>query len=99
MIIRIGHASERIYIGKRLDRGYRPDPAAAQATRTLASAVGGRAYAEGDVQGALGGARRFLGHGPLHGVGEGLHVVALARWLVLASLLPLGFLLWRRNIA
>ena len=99
VIIRIGHAGERIFIGKRADRGYRPDPAAAQATRTLASAVGGSAYAAGDVQGAVGAARGFLGRGPLHGVGEGLHVVALARWLVLASLLPLGFLLWRRNLA
>lgn len=99
VIIRVGHVGERIFIGKRQDRGYRPDPTAAQATRTLASVVGGRAYPEGDIQGALAAAHRFLGRGPLHGVGEGLQVVALARWLVLASLLPLGFLLWRRNLA
>lgn len=99
VIIRVGHAGERIFIGNRPDRGYRPDPAAAQATRALASVVGGRAYPEGDVKGAIGAAHRFLGRGPLHGIGEGLRVVALARWLVLASLLPLGFLLWRRNIA
>lgn len=99
VIIRFGRAGERIFIGKRPDRGYRPDPVAAQATRTLASVVGGRAYREGDVKGAIGAAHHFLGSGPLHGVGEGLRVVALARWLVLASLLPVGFLLWRRNIA
>jgi hypothetical protein len=99
VIVRIGRAAERIFIGKRPDRGYRPDPAAAQATRTLASVVGGRALSDGDIRGAVGAARRFLGHGPLHGVGEGLHVVALARWLVLASLLPLVVLFWRRNLA
>jgi hypothetical protein len=59
--------------------------------------VGGRAYSEGDLKGAVRAARQFVGNGPLQGVGEGLHVVALARWLVVASFLPLGFLLWRRN--
>jgi hypothetical protein len=99
VIVRVGRAGERIFISGRVDRGYRSDPAAGEATKALASVVGGRAYSEGDIQGAISSARGFLGHGPLHGVGEGLHVIALARWLVLASLLPLGFLLWRRNIA
>jgi hypothetical protein len=98
VIVRVGRADDRIFLGGRIDRNYRPDPAAAQGTRTLASVVGGRAYPESDLPGAIGAARGFLGRGPLQGVGEGLHVVALARWLVLASLLPLGFLLWRRNI-
>ena len=98
VIVRVGRASDRIFIGQRADRNYRPDPAAGQATRTLASVVGGRAYSEGDLKGAVGAARQFLGNGPLQGVGEGLHVVALARWLVVASFLPLGFLLWRRNL-
>jgi hypothetical protein len=98
VIVRVGRPSDRIFIGGRADRNYRPDPAAGQATRTLASVVGGRAYSEGDLKGAVGAARQFLGNGPLHGVGEGLHVVALARWLVVASFLPLGFLLWRRNL-
>jgi hypothetical protein len=98
VIVRVGQGSERIFVNGRLDRSYRPDPAAAQGTRTLATVVGGRAYSEGDLQGAVSAAQRFLGRGPLQGVGQGLHVIALARWLVLASLLPLGLLLWRRNI-
>jgi hypothetical protein len=98
VIVRIGRAGERIYSGAKVDRGYRADPASAQATGNLAAVVGGRAYSEGDVSGAVKGARLFLGHGPLVGVGEGLHVVALARWLVLATLLPLLFLVWRRNL-
>jgi hypothetical protein len=98
VIVRIGRPGERIFVGGKADRNYRTDPAAGQATRRLASVVDGRAYTEGDVNGAVGAARQFLGHGSLRGVGEGLHVIALARWLVLASLLPLGFLLWRRNI-
>lgn len=99
VIVRVGRPDDRIFLGGKVDRAYRPDPAAGQGTKALASVVGGRAYSEGDLQGAIGAARGFLGRGPLQGVGEGLHVIALARWLVLASLLPLGFLLWRRNIA
>ena len=98
VIVRIGRPSERIFAGGKPDRFYRPDPTAAHATKVLASTVGGRAFSEGDVGGAIRAARLFLGGGPLVGVGEGLHVVALARWLVLAALLPLAFLLWRRNI-
>jgi von Willebrand factor type A domain len=98
VIVRMGRTGDRIFAGGKPDRGYRPDPSAAHATRALASVVGGRAYSEGSIDGAIGGARQYLGKGPLVGVGEGLHVVALARWLVAASLLPLFFLLWRRNI-
>jgi len=61
--------------------------------------VSGRTFSEGDAGGTLAAARAFLGRGPLAGVGQGLHVIALSRWLVLASLIPLLFLLWRRNIA
>ena len=98
VIVRLGRASERIYVAGKPDPGYRPDPAAARSTGALASVVGGRAYPEGDLNSAITAAQHVLGKGPLVGVGQGLHVVALARWLVLASLLPLAFLLWRRNI-
>jgi hypothetical protein len=98
VIVRFGRTSDRIFVGGKPDRAYRPDPSAAHSTSALASTLGGRAYTEGNVDGAIKAARVFLGAGPLVGLGEGLHVVALARWLVLASLLPLAFLLWRRNI-
>ena len=44
-------------------------------------------------------AKRLLGTGPLAGVGHGLRAIALAPWLALASLLPLLWLLWSRNLA
>jgi hypothetical protein len=98
VIVRLGHLGERIYAGPKADRNYRPDPLAAQATRTLAGAVGGRAAAEGNVGRTAATARQLLGRGPVVGVGEGLRVIALARWVVLATLLPLLLLLWRRNV-
>jgi hypothetical protein len=99
VIVRFGRTGERIYTGGKRDRGYRPDPVAAAATRSLASVLGGRAYGEGDVRGALSASRSFLGTGPVASVGQGVHVVALARWLVLAALLPLVVLLWNRNVS
>jgi hypothetical protein len=97
VIVRIGDARERIYDGGKAERGYRPDPKAPQAARSLAGVVGGQAFGESDVDGAVQAARSALGHGPLAQIGEGLRVIAFARWLALCALLPLVFLLWRRN--
>jgi hypothetical protein len=98
VIVRFWHDDERIFTGAKPRQGYRPDPRSDQATRSLANVLDGRAYAESDVGGAIAGARQLLGHGPVANVGVGLHVVALARWLAVAALLPLLALLWRRNL-
>jgi hypothetical protein len=99
LIVRLGHLDERIYAGTKVDRNYRPDPGAAKAARTLAGTLGGRTAAEGNVGGTISTARLLIGPGPVVAVGEGLHVIALARWVVLATLFPLLLLLWRRNLA
>jgi hypothetical protein len=97
VIIRMGGQSERIWVNGRLDPRYRPDPNAAHATAGLAAVVDGRPFREGQVGPATAAAKRFLGTGPLTGVGHGLRAFALAPWLALASLIPLFFLLWTRN--
>jgi hypothetical protein len=51
-----------------------------------------------DPDGAIRAARQAVGRGPVVAKGETLDVVALGRWFALAALLPLGFLLWRRNL-
>ncbi len=38
------------------------------------------------------------GRGPVVERGETLDVISLGRWFALAALVPLGFLLWRRNL-
>jgi VWA domain-containing protein len=98
VIVRFWHADERIFAGRKATQGYRPDPRSAQETRSLANVVGGHAYSEGDVGGAIAGARQFVGRGPSADVGVGVHVVALARWFALAALVPLLALLSRRNL-
>jgi hypothetical protein len=98
VIVRTWHANERIHRGRSVDRAYRPDATSADAVRRLAAVLDGRTFDEGDIRGALAAAREDLGTGRLASVGQGLHVVALARWLALAALVPLAFLLWRRNL-
>jgi hypothetical protein len=97
VIVRMGGQGERIWVNGRLDPRYRPDANAAHATAGLAKVVEGRAFREGQVAPATAAAKRFLGTGPLEGVGRGLRAIALAPWLALASLVPLLFLLWTRN--
>jgi hypothetical protein len=98
VVVRFWHRGERIYLGGRADPGYKPDARSAQAVRTLVSAIGGRAFEENDLGGAIAAARAYAGNGPLEPVGRGLRVITLARWLALAALVPLAFLLWRRNV-
>jgi hypothetical protein len=90
---------ERIYQGGKIDPDYRPDARSGKAVTALASTLGGRAFDQGNVDGAVRAARQLLGKGTVARIGVGLHVVALAQWLVLVSLVPLLVLLWRRNIA
>lgn len=77
---------------------YRPDPASAAALRSLAEATGGAVFGEhqaGDVARAV---RRALGPGPTVGLELERRTFALGRFIALAALLPLGLVLWRRNL-
>jgi hypothetical protein len=98
LIIRFWKPGARVWKGAVLDRSYRADPRSERMTNELARVVGGHAFAETQVGDAIRTAKRLVGTGPLVDRGEGLQVIALSRWLALAALLPLAFLLWRRNL-
>lgn len=98
VVVHDWRGGERIYNGSKVDPDYRPDERSGRAATALATALGGKAYDEGDIGGVVRSARQLLGKGTVSHVGVGLHVVALAQWLVLVSLVPLLVLLWRRNI-
>ena len=98
VILRYWHPGDRIYVDGHVDPNYHANPSSASATAQLAATLDGRAVSGTDVSGAVRAARRLLGAGPVKPFGLGLHVTELSRWLALAALLPLGFLLWRRNI-
>lgn len=99
VVIRFWRSNEQLYTSHGINQGYHPDPTSAQDVTRLAALLHGSSYGENDIGGATSAVRGDLGSGPLEPVGQGLHVIPLARWLALAAFLPLGFLLWRRIIS
>jgi hypothetical protein len=98
VIVRFWRPDERVWSGRRAIADYRPEPESESQVRRLAGAVEGTSFAESDLASATREARRLIGTGPFGERGQSLTVVALARWLALAALVPLAFLLWRRNL-
>ena len=98
IFIRFWTADERIYETGVPEEAYEPDPASGGQLAQVASLVGGRVFEEASVADAIAAARRALGTGPTRErVLEGGRR-ALMPWLTLATALPLGFVLRRRNL-
>ncbi|MPZ63614.1 MAG: VWA domain-containing protein [Propionibacteriales bacterium] len=77
---------------------YVPDAASAQVIAGLGDVLGG-GFAEDDLDAAIQSSQDYLGSGPVENVGREVGAVHLAPWAIVAALLPLAFLLWRRNRA
>jgi hypothetical protein len=98
LVVHVWRSGERIFHGRKVDPDYRSDARSGRAVATLAAALGGRSFGEGQVEATAAAARQMLGTGTMARLGVGLHVVALSEWLVLAAAVPLLLLLWRRNL-
>ena len=90
---------ERVFErGGSINPHYLPDAGSEAALRTLARRLGGRLFAEHQADGVARAVRTALGRGKTGEHGRELQSVLLAPYAVAASLLPLLFLLWRRNL-
>jgi von Willebrand factor type A domain len=98
IFVRIWGAHEHVYYGRTRDPLYRPDPTSAVYIRQLAATAGGTAVEGSDFGRLLRTARADLGHGPTRVVGNERRELALAPYLAALCFLPLGFVLWRRNV-
>jgi hypothetical protein len=98
IFVRIWGAHEHVYNGPTRDPLYRPDPTSAVYIRQLAATAGGTALEGSDFGRLLRRARADLGHGPTRVVGNERRELALAPYLAALCFLPLGFVLWRRNV-
>ena len=97
LFIHVWNGKERIYETGVPERGYTPDPASAAALGRVAELVGGRVFAEADAAAAATAAQEFLGEGPTRErVLEGERR-SLMPYATMLALLPLGFVLLRRN--
>lgn len=98
VIVRIWSSHDRVWIGKAPAADYRADPASERRTVDLARATGGTVFSPADIDGIVGAVRKAVGSGPVVERGQLLRVVGLGKWFALAALLPLAYLLWRRNL-
>ncbi len=99
IVVRFWRPEERVFAPDGAPEPYAPDPASATYADQLASAVGGAAFDEEELAAAIDAARRAVGRGDTVRRVEASHVEPLAPYVFLAALLPLGLLLYRRNLA
>ena len=101
IIIRFGSSIDRIYRpGGGVDPGYRPQLGVAQLVAELAKVTDGRAYDAHQLGAARRAIRVALGAGP--DTRAQIHqprTTRLAPYIALAAFMPLGLLVWRRNLA
>jgi hypothetical protein len=97
-LVRIGDASERIWESGVAEAGYVPLTDAGELLAAAASAVEGRVLEEGDVSGAAAAVRAALGEGPTRPRRIEGNRQALMPYVALLTILPLGFVLYRRNL-
>jgi hypothetical protein len=96
--VRMGDSSERIWEGGVEEAGYVPSPDATETLAAAAAAVEGRLLEEGDVAGAAAAVRSALGEGPTVPRRIEGNRQALMPYVALLAIVPLGFVLYRRNL-
>jgi hypothetical protein len=98
LFVHVWAPNERIFThGDQIDPNYHPDPQSGALLATAAEVTGG-AVVDEDRFGSLEAASlRILGHGPSSKHISAYERIPLAPWFALACILPLVFLLWRRN--
>jgi hypothetical protein len=98
VFVRFWKPTERIYETGVSEGGYRPDPGSRATVQRAAEMVGGHSYDESEVAAAGDELVRLAGKGPTTQRTIAGARFALAPWVTLAALLPLAYLLWRRNL-
>jgi hypothetical protein len=90
--------AERIYEVGIAEGGYRPQPGAEATLSRVASLVEGRVFSEDEADKVSAAARGILGEGEMRERRLEGERLALMPYVTLAAILPLGFLLLRRNL-
>lgn len=96
--VHVWQSDERVFVNGRAVQGYAADPSSSGALRSFAELTGGHEYTENELGDVAKAIRSIASGTPRTTTVEHYSRVALAPWFVLAGVLPLGFLLWRRNL-
>lgn len=97
IFLHVWDGDERVFIGAQPEPQYSADPRSRTILEGAADTLGGRVFAEDELERAIAAARDALGEGPTVVQGEKRNRVALAPYLAAAVFLPLALLLWRRD--
>lgn len=100
VLVHVWNANERVY-GRsgRPEGAYRPNEQSGEILRSLAEATGGRAVEESALDDAAAALRRAAGSGPTAEAGRAPRTHPLAPYVAATAVLPLLFVLRRRNAA
>jgi hypothetical protein len=96
--VKIGDANEKIFESGLPEAGYQADPAADEILAQAAGAVDGHVLREGQVSEVAASVREALGTGPTQERRIEGDRRALMPWVALLAVVPLGFVLYRRNL-
>jgi len=99
VVIRTWSPRDRVWQGGSAVKDFRPQDSSAARTAQLVRATGGKEASPGDIDGVVRTVRSAVGSGPEVDSGQLLRVISLGKWFALLSLVPLGYLLWRRNLS
>jgi hypothetical protein len=97
VFVRVWGADEAIYETGVAEGGYSPDPRGEAITERAAELVGGTVVGQDDPRGLLAAVREAVGRGETVARSESSGRLALMPWVTLLALVPLAFLLVRRN--
>lgn len=95
--VHVWSPTERVYQNGKIDPHYVPDPNSTQVLNQFASISRGRVFTEHDIDSLVQTIRGEAGDAPAKAAVLGYARIALAPWFLLAGIIPLGFLLYRRN--
>jgi hypothetical protein len=99
LIVRFWSEEERIHRPRlEIDAQYQTDPGSTATLAAFADAVGAQVYSEDDAGAVARELRRRLGRGEPVVAGEEVSARPLTAWAVGLALVPLAFLLVRRNL-
>jgi hypothetical protein len=97
-LVHVSAPGEHVYAKGKIDERYVEDPASGTALDAFARITHGRVFRDGDVAGLDRAIHAAAGPATSHTSVTQYARIALAPWFVLAAVVPLGFLLWRRNL-
>ncbi len=97
-LVHVSRPGEHVYAKGKIDQRYVEDPSSGASLQSFAALMKGRVFSESDVGGLAGAIHAAVGNATAHTSVTQYARVALAPWFVLGAVVPLAFLLYRRNL-